>query len=438
VPAPFPSGTRPFATAGAYALAVALLTSACGAPPSSTGAVSGSSPSEGPSATATAPSVTPSSGQRCGDSHGSEPKPKYAFPPVAIPLGSDVCQDIGPLADPKIVFLTNDGSHVAFNAENYEYQGNLWYGDLADRSLKIAYEAQQSTSNRVDVLWPQLAAGQLVWLEYVHVGPYVSTAVKAWAIKDMDLASGAVKTVAQGLAPGSGGTKLVNEIRFDGQRIALAETLSKGWQLEIADLSGHIQHTVSSPQDIFDLALVSDGLLYSTGIDDLRLGTIGHMRLWHWTASGGPKEIAPDVFQINASGDLASWVTDPIGSRDSTGYQQAARLYAALAPFTSSQAVSPVDSETGTKGISGAACGSGTVAWWEQESYYDAWQDVLTLWQPGWPSAVQVDTEGNASYHVSLGGGWLVWSEEFGRETSPLLARIRGVPISVLTAARSS
>jgi hypothetical protein len=143
------------------------------------------------------------------------------------------------------------------------------------------------------------------------------------------------------------------------------------------------------------------------------------------------------VFQINASGDLASWVADPIGSRDSTGYQQTGRLYAALAQFTSSQAVSPVDTGTGTKGIAGGACGSGTVAWWEEESYYDAWQTVLTVWQPGWSSAVQVDTEGNASYHVSLGGGWLVWAEEFGRETAPLLARIRGVPISLLTAARS-
>jgi hypothetical protein len=360
------------------------------------------------------------------------PEPKYAFPHVSIPLGSDACQDIGPLANPQILFPTNDGSHVAFNAGDYEHQGDLWYGDLADKSLKIVYQAKLSTTNRGDIWWPQLAAGQLVWLEYVHVGPYVSTAVKAWAIKDMDLASGAVKTVAQGLAPGSGGTKLVKEIRFDGQRIALAETLSKGWQLQIVDLSGHIQQTVSSSQYIFDLALVSDGLLYSTGIEDRQLGTVGHMHLWHWTPSSGSREIAPDVFQVNASGDLASWVTDPIGSEYSTGYQQAGRLYTAMAPFTAGQAVSPVDSETGTKGIDGAACGSGTVAWWEEENLNGAWQDVLTLWQPGWPSAVQVDTEGNESYRVSLGGGWLVWAEEFGRETSTVLERIRGVPISLL------
>jgi hypothetical protein len=72
------------------------------------------------------------------------------------------------------------------------------------------------------------------------------------------------------------------------------------------------------------------------------------------------------------------------------------------------------------------------VAWWEEENLNGAWQDVLTLWQPGWPSAVQVDTEGNESYRVSLGGGWLVWAEEFGRETSTVLERIRGVPISLL------
>jgi hypothetical protein len=441
------SGTRSIATAGACAIAVAMLTAACGAslsspvatasPASTSSPRQTGSPSAEPPATGATPSAVIPSGQACGDSHGSRPEPQYAFPHVSIPLGSDACQDVGPLADPKIIYLANDGSDIAFSAENYAYQGEIWYGDLQDKSIKVVYQARQTASNRADVRRPQLAAGRLVWLERVHVGPDVNTNVKSWAIKDMDLASGAVKTIISGNAPGHGGTSLVTDFRFDGQRLALAESLAKGWQIQIADLSGHIQSTVPSSQYIFDLGLVSDGLLYSTGIEDPRAGSLGNSYLWHWTSAGGSRQIEPAVYQINSSGALASWVADPIGDQEATGYFQAARLYAALAPFTSGQPISPVDSETGTKGIDGAACGSGTVAWWEEENLSGAWQDVLTLWQPGWSSAVQVDTNGNESYHVSLGGGWVVWGEEFGRENEPLQERIRGVPISVLAAERS-
>lgn len=444
------SGTRSIATAGAWALAVALLVTACGtsatptatptvatgSPVSTSSEIQSGSPSGSPSATATSPSLSATTGQACGDSHGSRPEPQYAFPHVSIPAGSDACQEVGPLADPKIVFLANDGSDIAFSAIDYAHQGEIWYGDLTDKSVKVVYQASEPASNRVDVQRPQLADGQLVWLERVHVGPDVNTDVKSWAIKDMDLASGAVKTVMSGSAPGHGGATLVMDIRFDGGRIALAESLAKGWQLQIVDLSGRVQSTIPSSQDIFDLGLVSDGLLYSTGIDDVQIGTIGQMHLWHWTPAGGSKEIAPNVFQINASGTLASWVADTAASQYSIGNFQAARLYTAVAPFSGGQAVSPVDTDTGTKGIDGAACGSGTVAWWEEENLSGAWQDVLTLWQPGWSSAVQVDTGGNESYYVSLGGGWLVWSEELGREVVP--ERIRGVPISVLTAERSN
>lgn len=432
--------------ARAGALAIALVVTACGSATgptdtagdgSSSATATGSAwPTDGASARLTPASTTAQPGLRCGDSRGSSPEPQYAFRHIPIPLGSDSCQNIGPLANPQILYLTNDGPIVAFNAIDYEHQGDLWLGDLSKGSVRVAYQAHQTASSRADILWPQLAAGQLVWLEYAHVGPDVNTAVRQWAVKDMDLASKKVTTVAQGAAPGQGGRVLVTKMRFDGQRIAMAESLSKGWQLEITDLAGHVQSTVPTTEAPFDLALVRGGLLYSTGtVDDIH-GTFGKMHLWSWTAGGGSKVIGADVFQINASGDLASWVTDPAASQGSTGNFQTARLYAATGDFTTGRPISPVDSDTGTKGIDGAACGSNAVAWWEQENFHGAWQDVLTLWQPGWSSALQVDTEGNESYHVSLGGGWLVWSEEVGRDSAPLLERIRGVSMSVLYPAR--
>jgi hypothetical protein len=87
-------------------------------------------------------------------------------------------------------------------------------------------------------------------------------------------------------------------------------------------------------------------------------------------------------------------------------------------------------------GIDGMACGSGTVAWWERENDDSAPRGVLTLWQPGWASPIQVDTEGNASYFVSVRGNWLIWMEEDGRGDDPLQERVRGIPLSILTAER--
>jgi hypothetical protein len=371
--------------------------------------------------------------QDCPQSPGSRPEPQYAFAKVAVPAGADACQDIGPLADPQIRFLANDGSNIAFSAIDYPHQGQIWYGDLADRSVKVVYKAAQSASSRTEVWRPQLVNGQLVWLELAHVGPDVNSAVKTWAIRDMDTRTRNVRTVLQG-ASDQPVHKVVTDFRYDGQRFALMEELPKGWQIEIADASGGVASIIPSSQDIFDLALVSDGVLYSTGIDDASLGTIGNMRLWHWSPGRGSRELGRDVFQICADGDLASWVSDPVASQWSTGRSQVSRLYAAKAPFGSPQPVSPAVTETGTKGIDGSACGSNFVAWWEAENWSGVWQDVLTLWRPDWTAARQVDTGGSESYRVALGGGWLVWSEELGREDAPLQERIRGVPLSVLTA----
>jgi hypothetical protein len=429
--------------ARALCLAIVLLVSGCGATngPTSSSQQSGSgaprteSVSQSPRTvspiTATA-AVTPSLGPRCGDSRGSRPEPQYAFPHIAIPLGSDACQDVGPFTIPNIPYVSNDGSRVAFNATDYEEQGYVWYGDLTTDSVRIVYKAQQTASERAGIESVHVVGDQLVWLETLHAGPYVSNPAKEWLVMDMNVSTSSVKVLARGLAPAYGGSKLVNEIRFDGRQIAMAETIASGSQIELMDLTGTVRFTVSTADQPFDLALVSDGLLYSTGIAN-QIGAVGHMRLWHWAPGGSSEQIGTDVFQINAEQSLSAWVADPLSSQNTTGNFQAPRLYAATAPFTKAQPISPVDSATGTKGIDGMSCGSGTVAWWEQENWNDAWQDVLTIWQPGWSSPVQVDTEGNESYRVSVGGGWLVWEEGFGRDQEPLLERIRGVPLSVLT-----
>lgn len=370
----------------------------------------------------------------CADARGTLPEPQYAFAHISIPVGVDACQDVGPFADPRLLYLTNDGSRVAFGATDFKYQGDVWYGDLMTGSVKIVYQAPQTTSSRTAISSVQLGGGHLVWLEQHHSGPDIeSSPVREWTINEMNVSSGTIKVVAHGLTPAFGGHALVNDMRFDGQRIAMAETLAHGWQIEITDLSGVPRSTVAASNAPFDLALVSDGLLYSTGIAN-SIGAVGNTRLWHWTPNGGSKQIGAAVFQINADASLAAWVADPTGSRETTGNPQEPRLYASTPPFTEPQALSPAVSPKGTQGIDGMSCGSGAVAWWEIEDWNTISQDVLTVWQPGWSSPVQVDTDGSESYRVSVQGGWLVWEEEFGRENSS--ERIRGVPLSLLAGQR--
>jgi len=435
--------------AGARALAIALVISGCGSnSPTTTTSTPSPSPSSvstvglpseqaaSPSSTEPVATASPSIGLACGDSRGSYPEPQYAFAHISIPLGSDACQNIGPFTHPQIKYLTNDGSRIAFNSVDYENDGDLWYGDLMTKSIGIVYQAKESTSLRVAIVDPQLAGGQLVWLEATHAGSDVEKPVKEWSVKAMDLATGAVKIVTEGLTPRYGGHSEVTEIRFDGSRIAMLESLARDWQIEIRDLSGKVQAMIQTSQDPFDVALVADGLLYTAGAYDVTMGTVSHTHLWHWTPSGGSRQIGAAAYQINAAADQAAWVVDPIADAETGGNFQAPRLYTGAAPYTGAQPISPADSDTGTKGIDGMACGSGGVAWWEQEAWGQAWHDVLTIWQPGWSSPVQVDTEGSESYEVSVRGDWLVWSEEFGRD-DPLQERIRGVPLSVLTSEHS-
>ena len=319
--------------AGARALAIALVISGCGSnSPTTTTSTPSPSPSSvstvgSPSEQAASPSSTepvatasPSIGLACGDSRGSYPEPQYAFAHISIPLGSDACQNIGPFTHPQIKYLTNDGSRIAFNSVDYENDGDLWYGDLTTKSIGIVYQAKESTSLRVAIVDPQLAGGQLVWLEATHAGSDVEKPVKEWSVKAMDLATGAVKIVTEGLTPRYGGHSEVTEIRFDGSRIAMLESLARDWQIEIRDLSGKVQAMIQTSQDPFDVALVADGLLYTAGAYDVTMGTVSHTHLWHWTPSGGSRQIGAAAYQINAAADQAAWVVDPIADAETGGW----------------------------------------------------------------------------------------------------------------------
>jgi hypothetical protein len=341
------------------------------------------------------------------------------------------------LANPQILSLTNDGSLVAFNARDLEHERDLWYGDLRTGAVKIAYVAPETPGAKVDIWWPQLAGGHLLWLEYVHDGEDADHPIEAWALKDMDLATGVVKVIAHDKMPSYGGHMFAERIRFDGQRIGLLEAPATGnWQIEIRNLAGNVQSTIPIKGDPFDFALVSDGVLYTTGTNDPARDAVSHMHFWHWTPAAGSREIAADVYYVNGEGNLAAWMVDPEASQLTTGAFYDQRIYAAAAPFTAGTAISPEVTANRTMGIDGMACGSGSVVWWERENDNTAPRSVLTLWQPGWSSPIQVDTEGNESYFVSVRGGWLVWMEESGRETLPLMERVRGVPLSTLVTQR--
>lgn len=307
------------------ALAIVFLVSACGSglrptasPPPAASATSVATATPGASATGF---PTASAGARCGDSRGDSPDPTYVFQKVSIPLGSDACWNIGPLADPQILDLTNDGSLVAFDARDADHEADLWYGDLQKGTVAVVYQASAAEGTRVGIWSPQLAGDHLLWVEDVYDWSSDQHPVTAWSLKDMNLTTHRVSVVAHDRMPNYGGQMYLDSIKFDGQRIALLEALASGkWQIEIRDILGNLQDTIRFTGDPYDFALVPDGVLYTTGKGDPNSGAIGQMHLWHWTPLSGSQEIGKEVYEVNAEGPLAAWVADPQASSQTSGW----------------------------------------------------------------------------------------------------------------------
>jgi hypothetical protein len=359
----------------------------------------------------------------------STPNPvHYPFATISIPPGADACQDVGSYGDPQPLQLTNDGPVVAFNARDFANERNLWLGDLRSGPIPLAYVAPETPGKKVDIWWPQLAGGQLVWIEYAHSGPDVQTSVASWTVKRMDVSSKSVTAVAQDHLPGFGGKKYVDKIRWDGHTLAVGEALANdSWQIELWSLSGAVQYTIPVDDTLYDMALTDSGIIYSAGVPEPANDAIGRMRLFRWTPESGSVQIGAGAFNVAASGSTAAWLSDPDASANSTGYPISQRVVTAQSPFTTGVPISPAPSAGGTAGVDAVACGSGFVLWMEVEGPRATGRDVLTAWHPGWSAPVQIVTDGDL-VGLSVRNGWIVWFEY----DSDNNGRLRGAPTSIL------
>lgn len=374
------------------------------------------------------------SSSTCREPLTSTPPTHYAFQTVTIPPGDDLCQDVGSFGDPAPLQLSNDGTLVAFNARDFSHETSLWLGDLRAGPIGVAYVAPEASGKKEEIWWPQLGAGQLFWIEYAHSGADVNTDLTKWTVRRMDLATRVVSVVAEDSMPAIGGKKYVSQIRWDGHTLAAAEELPDGsWQIELWDAAGHVQQTIPVDRVLYDLALADGGIIYSTGVSDTAHDSIGHMRLFYWTASAGSTLIGTDGFDVAGCSDLVAWQSDPGASRGSTGSPVSQRVYVASAPFVKSEPESPIPSADGDPGIDSIACGSGTVFWWEVEGGRATGRDVLTAWQRGWSAPVQIKTEGNSA-DISVRDGWVVW---FEYDANMENGRLRASPMSVLPSSPS-
>jgi hypothetical protein len=335
------------------------------------------------------------------------------------------------MGDPMPLWLTNDGSLVAYNARDPEHQTNLWLGNLADGSVEVAYVATEKPGHKVDIWWPQLAGGQLLWIEYVHQGANVQTPVTDWSVKRMDVSTRQVTLIAAGRMPDLGGKKYPERIRWDGRTVAVMEGLAKDkWQIELWNEAGKVQQAIPVTGVAYDVALVDGGVIFTAGTLHPEADTVGQMRLYRWTADGGTKQIGVDVYDVTGCSDLAAWIADPVASQHNTGFPVSQRTYAAWAPFEAPIALSPAPSEqTGIPGVDIVSCDSGTVAWLEAEgSERSLGIDILTIWRSEWPGPIQVETSGEPG-DLSVKGGWIVW---FEYNLDFTYGRLRGFPISAL------
>jgi hypothetical protein len=421
-----------------------LMVAACGsATPSGAPGSSASpevSPSSQPSPSSAATTGSPLVSSCLPDLVGPGRPVTHAFEAMTIPAGADACQGVGSLGNPQPLHLTNDGPLVAYNARDFEHETSLWLGDLRDGSIEVAYVAAEDPAHKVELLWPQLAAGQLFWIEYVHQGPNVQTPVIDWTVKGMDVSTRAVTLVASGRMPDLGGKAYPERIRWDGHALAVMEGLAKDkWQIELWDEAGKVQQAIPVSGTPWGLALVDGGLLFTAGTPNPEQYAVGDMRLYRWTPTGGTRQVGADVYDVAGCSDLAAWISDPAASQESIPMPVTERVYVARAPFEESTPLSPIPSEeTRVPGADAVACDSETVAWWEVEGGDELGSertlgiDVLTVWQPGWQTPLQIETSGSGMY-LSAGGGWIVWLEY---SLSGTYGRLRGVPVSALAGGR--
>jgi hypothetical protein len=351
----------------------------------------------------------------------------YAFPTVAIPVGSKVCSSLGPIHDPELLQLTNDGSLVAFNARDYEHERDLWLGDLREGPPGIAYQAPEPSAKKTDIWSPQLANGKLYWIERVHSGSNAQTGIDSWTVRVMNTATRQVTSVSHGDVASE---KYVDEIHWNGRFIAASVELPNGsWRVEQWDERGSVTASVAVVGTVYDLAIVGEGVVFTAGVPYPEHDSIGNMRTYYWVPGAQiADQIGTGAFDVAGCDELAAWVADPEASRDSTGYPVSRRLYYAPPSFSTATALSPVPSPSGTIGIDAVACGSESLAWLEHEYGRRNDADALTVWRPGWATPLQVPTEGFLT-HVAVNGDWIVWSEYNDDMTAGWL---RGVPLNAM------
>jgi hypothetical protein len=350
----------------------------------------------------------------------------------SIPAGADRCAGIGPLADPEVTGLTNDGPIVAFAGFDAAHAGDLWLGDLRSGAVEMVYQA----ATGIEIASPQLASGHLLWIEWAReaavdysVGGAGGPGVTEWWLKDMDTQSRRIATLAHDHTTGFGGATFADKIVFDGSRLGIEEQIQDAaTRIVVQDWpSGKSVQSVTVADRVYDFALTGDGVLYSAGAD--RYGPYGtdHVHLIDCPREGSCQTVAPDVYDVAASGDVVAWLADPSASQDSDSLP-GARLYTTNAKLGPAQAVSSTEASRRSQGIRGIASGSGMVAWWEQDA--DVGPNTLAVWTPGSVAPFQLATSGD-SVDVSLGGGWLAWFEDVGSGDSST-TRVRAVPITAI------
>lgn len=353
---------------------------------------------------------------------------RYAFPTVTIPAGSDVCELIGPYGDPEPLQLTNEGPLVAFNARDYAHETDLWLGDIQDSAPTIVYTASEpSSTHKVDIWSPQLASGKLYWIERVHTGSNAHTGTDSWTVRMMDTNTDQVISVARGEVATE---KYVDKIRWNGQLLAASvEMPNESWLVELWNENGSVAASIPVLGTVYDLAIVGDGVLFTAGTGDPAHDSIGNMHTYYWShGAGTANQIGTGAFNVAGCDGLATWIADPQASLDSTGNPISPRVFYATPPFSSASALSPEPSASGTIGIDEVACGSGTLLWLEQEYGSANGSDVITLWQQGWMTPLQLATPGFVA-GPAINGGWVVW---FAFDNDIATGWVYGMPLQAI------
>lgn len=283
------------------------------------------------------------------------------------------------------------------------------------------------------IAWmPAISDRRVVWLELHSQGPD-NTGALDWRIQMTTLDHRDTETLVSGVQQRSEPTSSTAwpALDIDGDQLAYAiedpSSPPTGWKIVVISLTnGAVERVIPTDLPVYDLAVDGSYVAYTEGHIDPDAGFTYDTRLMVADVGDAvPREIAKDTFEVDMDDGRVAWSQD--SPKGVIGAAQGTRIWTAMAPEFDPEPASPVPQQGDEHHQAWPTTGDGLVTW---DSYRFSETDVsvngdrVGVWNPASRRAYEVDVD-RGGVLSSVGGGWLVWVNDYYTDEGPPVSGIR-------------